>query len=125
VFDWVTVPEPWAYYDAQDMGGGEDGAHTVFHDAIEAVRAQRGANALDAFDGVVFLYAGPRQSLRGSQLWPHRASVRPANGGAVLHHRRRRRDVRLDRRPLPRIRPHLGLPDSTVTATVPASASSA
>jgi M6 family metalloprotease-like protein len=75
VFDWVTVPEAWAYYDAQDMGGGEDGAHTVFHDAIEAVRAQRGASALDAFDGVVFLYAGPRQSLRGSQLWPHRASV--------------------------------------------------
>ena len=75
VFDWATLPETWAYYDAQDMGGGEAGARTVFQDAIAAVAAARGQNALDGFDGVVFLYAGPRQSLRGSQLWPHRASV--------------------------------------------------
>jgi M6 family metalloprotease-like protein len=75
VFDWVQVPETWAYYDAQDMGGGAPGTRTIFQDALKAAREKYGASALDAFDGVVFLYAGERQSLRGSQLWPHRASV--------------------------------------------------
>ncbi len=75
VLDWVCVPEKWAYYDAQDLGGGEAGPRTVFHDALKAARDKHGASALDGFDGIVFLYAGPRDSLRGSQLWPHRASV--------------------------------------------------
>ena len=75
VFDWVGVPETWAYYDAQDMGGGAPGTRTIFQDALEGARKKFGANALDGFDGVVFLYAGERESLRGSQLWPHRASV--------------------------------------------------
>ncbi len=75
VFDWVGVPETWAYYDAQDMGGGAPGTHTIFQDALKSARDKFGANALDGFDGVVFLYAGERESLRGSQLWPHRASV--------------------------------------------------
>ncbi|MEI6129029.1 MAG: M6 family metalloprotease domain-containing protein [Planctomycetota bacterium] len=79
VFDWLTVPQPWAYYDAQDMGGGDEGTHTIFFDAIEAARSKLGAGALDAYDGVVFLYAGERQSLRGSQLWPHRSSVKVGN----------------------------------------------
>ncbi|MBK7644788.1 MAG: M6 family metalloprotease domain-containing protein [Planctomycetes bacterium] len=75
VFDWVGVPETWAYYDAQDMGGGEPGTRTIFQDALKGARDKFGANALDGFDGVVFLYAGERQSLRGAQLWPHRASI--------------------------------------------------
>jgi len=75
VFDWVCLPETWAYYDAQDMGGGAPGTRTIFQDALEGARKKFGANALDGFDGVVFLYAGERESLRGSQLWPHRASV--------------------------------------------------
>jgi len=87
VFRLVTVPEPWAYYDAQDMAR-EDGAHTVFHDAIEAVRAQRGANALDAFDGVVFLYAGRGRACAAASCGRTARRCRPANGSAVLHHRR-------------------------------------
>lgn len=75
VFDWVALPETWAYYDAQDMGGGAPGTRTVFQDSLKGAREKYGASALDGFDGVVFLYAGPRDSLRGSQLWPHRASV--------------------------------------------------
>jgi len=75
VLDWVQLPEKWAYYDAQDMGGGEPGTRTIFQDALEAARKKHGASALDGFDGVVFLYAGERESPRGSQLWPHRASV--------------------------------------------------
>ena len=75
VFDWVQVPETWSYYDAQDMGGGEPGTRTVFQDALKLARDRFGADALDKFDGVVFLYAGERESLRGSQLWPHRSSV--------------------------------------------------
>jgi M6 family metalloprotease-like protein len=71
VFDWVGLPETWSYYDAQDMGGGGPGTRTVFQDALKGARDKYGAAALDAFDGVVFLYAGER----GSQLWPHRASV--------------------------------------------------
>jgi M6 family metalloprotease-like protein len=75
VFDWVQVPNKWAYYDAQDMGGGDGSASTVFDDSLRALKAKHGADALAKFDGVVFLYAGERKSLRGSQLWPHRASV--------------------------------------------------
>jgi M6 family metalloprotease-like protein len=75
VLDWVCAPETWAYYDAQDMGGGAPGTRTIFQDALKGARDKFGASALDAFDGVVFLYAGERESLRGSQLWPHRASV--------------------------------------------------
>ncbi len=82
VFDWVTVPGTWSYYDAQGMGGGEPGTRTVFEDALAGALGRFGANALDAFDGVVFLYAGERESQRGSQLWPHRASV--AAGGRDL-----------------------------------------
>ena len=75
VLDWVALPETWGYYDAQDMGGGAPGTHTIFQDALKGARDKYGAGALDGFDGVVFLYAGERESLRGSQLWPHRASV--------------------------------------------------
>ncbi len=75
VFDWVQVPHPWAYYDAQDMGAGDGSTSTVFADALRAVRRRHGNDCLDKFAGVVFLYAGERRSLRGSQLWPHRASV--------------------------------------------------
>jgi M6 family metalloprotease-like protein len=76
VFDWVQVPETWGFYDEQDMGAGDEGSRTIFQDAIKAARKKFGSDALDKYEGVVFLYAGPRDSLRGSQLWPHRASVR-------------------------------------------------
>jgi len=75
VFDWVQVPEKWAYYDAQDMGGGDGSASTVFEDSLRVLKARQGGDVLAKFDGVVVLYAGERKSLRGSQLWPHRASV--------------------------------------------------
>ncbi len=79
VFDWVTVPEKWEYYDAQDMGGGDGTNSTVFADALRGLKAKHGADALAKYEGIVFLYAGERRSLRGSQLWPHRASV-PVGG---------------------------------------------
>lgn len=79
VFEWVTVPEKWAYYDAQDMGRGDGSQATVFDDALKALKARDGGDALAKYEGVVFLYAGERNSLRGSQLWPHRASV-PVGG---------------------------------------------
>ena len=75
VFDWVQVPETWSYYDAQDLGSAKPGCRTIFQDALKGARDKHGGKALDGFDGVVFLYAGPRDCLRGSQLWPHRASV--------------------------------------------------
>jgi M6 family metalloprotease-like protein len=75
VFDWVRAPDAWAHYDAQDMGAGDGSVNTIFEDTLRAVRSRHGKDALDDFEGVVFLYAGPRRSLRGSQLWPHRASV--------------------------------------------------
>ncbi len=75
VFDWVQVPQKWAHYDAQDMGGGDGSVSTIFDDSLRALKNKHGAEALAKFEGVVFLYAGERRSLRGSQLWPHRASV--------------------------------------------------
>ncbi len=75
-FDWVQVPETWAYYDEQDMGRAKGGKTRIFEDALKAVRKREGPKALDAYQGIVFIYAGARDSLRGSQLWPHRSSLR-------------------------------------------------
>ncbi|GEM_PF-201611 len=76
VFDWVRVPENWAYYDEQDMGPGNGSKRTIFKDALKALEKREGKNPLEGFQGVVFIYAGDRQSYRGSQLWPHRSSIR-------------------------------------------------
>ncbi|HHI79351.1 MAG TPA: M6 family metalloprotease domain-containing protein [Planctomycetes bacterium] len=75
-FDWVQVPETWAYYDEQDMGPARGGKTRIFEDALKEVRKREGPKALDPYQGVVFIYAGARDSLRGSQLWPHRSSIR-------------------------------------------------
>jgi M6 family metalloprotease-like protein len=75
-FDWVQVPQTWAYYDDQDMGPAREGKTRIFEDTLKAIRKREGTKALDDFQGVVFIYAGARDSLRGSQLWPHRSSIR-------------------------------------------------
>ena len=75
VFGWVEAKETWAYYDEQDMGGGDGGKETLFRSTLKAVRKKFGRDALDGYQGVVFIYAGERRSLRGSQLWPHRSQV--------------------------------------------------
>ncbi|MDP6424857.1 MAG: M6 family metalloprotease domain-containing protein [Planctomycetota bacterium] len=75
VFDWVTVPETWSYYDEQDMGAGDGSRRTVFRDALAGLYEKFGKKALAGHRGIVFLYAGERKSLRGSQLWPHRSTI--------------------------------------------------
>lgn len=75
VFDWVEVPNDWAYYDEQGMGAGDGSKSTIFQDALRAVKREHGSRALAGYRGIVFLYAGQRRSLRGSQLWPHRSTI--------------------------------------------------
>lgn len=85
VFDWVRVPGKWAYYDEQPMGSGDDSRRTIFRDALDGVHKKYGSRVLDPYQGLVFIYAGPRRSLRGSQLWPHRSSVR-SGGKWIAYH---------------------------------------
>ncbi len=75
VFDWVSVPQAWEYYDYQDLGARDKERTSIFSDALAALAKRDGRDALANFEGVVFIYAGERKSERGSQLWPHRSSV--------------------------------------------------
>ena len=75
VFDWVRVPKTWEYYDYQDLGARDKERTSIFSDALAALAKRDGKDALDGFQGVVFIYAGELKSERGSQLWPHRSSV--------------------------------------------------
>lgn len=73
VFEWVEVRRKRADY-AQDDGPG--GRWMLFTEAIDLLLARDGAQALDGFDGLLFLYAGDRfPTNRGGIFWPHRASM--------------------------------------------------
>lgn len=73
VFEWVEVRRRRADY-AQETGPG--GRWALFTEALDLILARDGAQALDGFDGLLFLYAGDRfPTNRGGIFWPHRASV--------------------------------------------------
>jgi M6 family metalloprotease-like protein len=69
VFNWVEVSKKIADYDK-----GERMA--LLTESLDKVLERDGKDALKDFDGVFFIYAGPRfPSPRGGLYWPHRASV--------------------------------------------------
>ena len=70
VFPWVTAEKKRADY---AVGTGD---RTLLAKTLEQLAAREGENALDGFDGVMFLYAGGRGAARrGNLFWPHRSSV--------------------------------------------------
>jgi M6 family metalloprotease-like protein len=73
VFDWVEVSKKRAEY-GPATAQNEKNAFLV--EALDRLLAREGPDALKAFDGVFFLYAGDRvQTTRGGLYWPHRGSV--------------------------------------------------
>lgn len=70
VFDWVELPGNYADYRNASFGS------RILSDAmLRAVREKHGADALDEFDGLAFVWAGNSIS-RTSALWPMRLSFR-------------------------------------------------
>ena len=49
----------------------------MFTEALDRLQARDGDTALNTFDGLYFLYAGPRvQTQRGGIFWPHKSNLR-------------------------------------------------
>ena len=58
-----------------DYSTNKQGKMEMFNDACEKILARDGKDALKDYDGVFFIYAGPRaQVARGSLYWPHRSN---------------------------------------------------
>ncbi len=73
VFDWVSVAPAKDDYLNQNMGR-ESGA--FIQEALDAIQARDGEDALDGYEGLAVVYAGQLEHPRGRALWPHRSSVR-------------------------------------------------
>lgn len=73
VFDWVTLPRARGALETQLVV--DPTGRSFFGDAIEAVLAREGAGALDGFDALAFVIAGPQARRRGSVLWPHSTAL--------------------------------------------------
>ncbi len=76
VFDWVLVGKNRQDY-APGTGTGLRDRTALLVEALEKVVARDGKAALDALDGIYFMYAGDRvrNASRGSLYWPHRSNV--------------------------------------------------
>jgi M6 family metalloprotease-like protein len=74
VFDWIEVKKKRADY---NQGTSATVKAEFLNEAIDAVLARDGKDALDGFDGLAFIYAGERfpTTNRGSLYWAHRSSV--------------------------------------------------
>lgn len=75
----VAVPAATTVFAEQEMGAGPD---TLYARAVAMLLDREGADVLDEFDGVAFLYPGAVASESRRALWPHRAFLRA--GARVL-----------------------------------------
>ncbi len=73
VFDWVAVPQTRAGLEAGLLV--DPRARGLFAAALDALLAREGPRALDAFDALAFVVAGPQARRRGSVLWPHATAI--------------------------------------------------
>src|SRR5579872_2412085 len=74
VFDWVQVGKNRAEY---SQGAGRNVVRTaLLTEALDKLQARDGTNALEGYDGIMFLYAGGRvPTNRGGIYWPHSSTV--------------------------------------------------
>ncbi|MEA3209527.1 MAG: hypothetical protein QOE70_2584 [Chthoniobacter sp.] len=72
VFDWVAVEETFDAIHALKLKEAQERYLNV---ALAKVRAREGANALDGFDGYLFIHVGPITGPPGNIFWSHRANV--------------------------------------------------
>ncbi len=73
VFNWIRLKKNRAdYYPSANAATKA----AVLNEAVDALIAREGADALRGFDGLAFIYAGEKYptSNRGSLYWPHRSS---------------------------------------------------
>ena len=75
VFDWVALAKTREYFELRKMGDRE-ASKELLPKALALLLERDGADCLDGFDGIVFMYAGKQTYLRPWMLWPHRASIR-------------------------------------------------
>jgi M6 family metalloprotease-like protein len=69
VFNWIEASRKIADYDKGDR-------MALLTESLDKLLERDGKDALKDFDGVFFVYAGPRYpGPRGSLYWPHRSSV--------------------------------------------------
>jgi M6 family metalloprotease-like protein len=70
IFDPIVLSKKRSEYSQSAM------RFAMLTEALDGLSSRDGKNALDEFDGLFFLYAGPRvQTNRGGIFWPHRASL--------------------------------------------------
>ncbi len=73
VFDWIEVAKKRAEYGPATQ---QNEKSVFLTEALDKLLAREGPDALKAFDGVFFLYAGDRvNTTRGGLYWPHRGNV--------------------------------------------------
>ncbi len=74
VFDWVQAGKKRIEYNLPTRSKAKT---DFFSEIVRAVVARDGKEALKDFDGLAFVYAGPRlpEALRSSILWAHRSRV--------------------------------------------------
>jgi M6 family metalloprotease-like protein len=75
----LEVPAPRRAFALQPMGAGPD---SLYARAAGILLARDGPGALDAYDGIAFLYGGPVASPPRRGMWPHRGTLRA--GGRVI-----------------------------------------
>lgn len=78
----LDLPAERRRFAALPMGGG---SRSLFGDAARRLFEREGASALEAFDGIAFLYAGGPAPRPGTALWPHRSMV-PVNGRRIPYY---------------------------------------
>lgn len=72
VFDWIEVSKKRSEY---SQGSGTSGKSVFLNEAVAKLIERDGAEALNGFDGIFFIYAGSRlRTSRGGLYWPHRGS---------------------------------------------------
>ncbi len=74
IFDWVASKKNREEFNQGRLGKNRN---TLFNEAVNALKARDGADALKDYDALEIIYAGARfpEANRGSLLWPHRSSV--------------------------------------------------
>lgn len=70
VFDWVLANRKRAEY------ANDPNRFALLTEALDKLRAREGAEVLNGFDGIFFVYAGERYPTnRGGLYWPHRSTL--------------------------------------------------
>ncbi|MEK7468747.1 MAG: M6 family metalloprotease domain-containing protein [Planctomycetota bacterium] len=73
VFEWVEVEKKRTDY---APGTGSKAQDAFFTEVVTKLEARDGKDALESFDGILFIYAGTwLQTNRGGLYWPHRGTT--------------------------------------------------